>query len=401
MTDTPSTNERQAETRALRVLAVHPNPAMQAGMRRVLESFTAEVPDPRERVSFAMEALDSLSVAMDRMAEAPPDILLVEARPTDDEGLRLPGELLARGDDMPIILITQSASIQAAVDATKEGAFDFLLQPFTPAAFRHTVDRAARHVLLTRRARELEEERKRVRFDFIRVLGHELKAPLGAVTTNIGLLTGRYLGDDLGSYDELMQRCQVRLEQMRKLIVDLLDMTRLESGQKVRELAPVDLSEAIRDAVELMTPQAGERGIGLHIEAPDSCLFRADRGEIDMILNNLVSNAVKYNRDNGRVTVTLVPAEGAVSIAVSDTGIGMSPEEVSKLFGEFVRIRNKKTANILGSGLGLSILKRLVDLYHGRIDVDSVPDEGTTFRVTLQEAKNEENPTQPGGEQTS
>ncbi len=380
---TDNASETAGGLRALRVFAMHPNATLLNGMERVLESFTASIADIQEAVTFRMESFAALAAVEERVAAATPDILLVAADPSDTELFRLPGSLTAKGDDMPIILITQTASVQAAVNATKEGAFDFLLQPFTPAAFRHTVCRAARHVLLAQRARELEAERKRVRFDFIRVLGHELKAPLGAVTTNIELFTGRHLGADIATYDRPMERCKVRLEQMRKLIIDLLDMTRLESGQKTRELTPTDLTEAVRDAVELMTPQAHERGIRIDVDMPDSVVVEADRGEIDMILNNLVSNAVKYNRDDGRITVTLEPVDGGVSIAVRDTGIGMTPAEVAKLFGEFVRIRNRKTANILGSGLGLSILKRLAELYNGRVDVESVPDEGTTFRVHL------------------
>jgi len=109
----------------------------------------------------------------------------------------------------------------------------------------------------------------------------------------------------------------------------------------------------------------------------------ADRSEIEMILNNLLSNAVKYNRPGGRVDVTLAKREGEVSIAVADTGIGISAEETSRLFAEFVRIRNAKTADILGSGLGLSIVKKLAQLYDGRATVASQPEEGSTFTVVL------------------
>lgn len=370
--------------RLLKVLAVHPNTAMQEGIARVLRDWAPEIPDLDESVRLEVVCSSALEAASGQIACQCPDILLLEAVETDPDELLLPGAVLASCPDIPIVLLTQSASIQSAVAATRQGAFDFLLQPFTPGDLRYTVGRAARHVMLTRRARELEEEKKRVRFDFIRVLGHELKAPLGAVSTNIGLVTGHYLGEQVSAYDELMERCQVRLEQMRKLIIDLLDMTRLESGRKQRELVPTNLVTAIHDAVELMTPQANERGISMAVEAPESFVMLADRGEIDMMLNNLVSNAVKYNRDDGSVTVTLTPGAGAVAIAVRDTGIGMSEAEVAKLFGEFVRIRNKKTANILGSGLGLSILKRLAELYHGRVEVESEPDVGTTFRVHLQ-----------------
>ena len=102
-----------------------------------------------------------------------------------------------------------------------------------------------------------------------------------------------------------------------------------------------------------------------------------------MILN-LVSNAVKYNRDGGRVDVTLSASDGRITIAVADTGIGMAPEEAARLFTDFARIRNDKTRHILGSGLGLSIVRKLTDLYHGQVSVASKPGEGSTFTVVLE-----------------
>ena len=99
--------------------------------------------------------------------------------------------------------------------------------------------------------------------------------------------------------------------------------------------------------------------------------------------NNLVSNAVKYNRDNGRVEVILKNETDGITITVSDTGIGMSQEDTARLFEDFVRIKNEQTRNILGSGLGLSIVKKLAHLYNGDVSVTSTPNEGTTFVVTL------------------
>ena len=374
----------------LRILVADDESSMRLGIERALSGQHVSAPDIEGEFGFELELVESGEEAVDRISQQVPDILLLDYKLPGMNGLDVLSRTADVADEMLTIMITTYASIETAIAATKQGAYDFLLKPFTAADLRNTLYRAARHVLLTRRARELEEEKKRVRFDFIRVLGHELKAPLGAVTTNIGIFTGRYLGDDPVAYDGLMERCNVRLEQMRKLIVDLLDMTRLDSGQKKRELIQVDLSQAITDAIELMNAQADERGICFHTDIPAACLFPADRGEIDMILNNLVSNAVKYNRDKGDIYVSLSSADGCVTIAVRDTGIGMSEDEVNKLFGEFVRIRNDKTANILGSGLGLSILKRLTELYDGRVEVESIEDEGSTFRAVLYERKQKE-----------
>jgi two-component system, sensor histidine kinase and response regulator len=109
----------------------------------------------------------------------------------------------------------------------------------------------------------------------------------------------------------------------------------------------------------------------------------ADREELEIIFNNFMTNSVKYNKDNGKVDVKIIPGENEVNLIFTDTGIGMSDEDVKRLFGEFVRIKNEKTKDILGSGLGLSIVKKLITFYDGSIDVKSVPDQGTTFTVRL------------------
>ena len=114
--------------------------------------------------------------------------------------------------------------------------------------------------------------------------------------------------------------------------------------------------------------------------------LQADAGEVEIVLNNLISNAVKYNRDGGRVTVELRRRDPGVVIAVSDTGIGLKPEEAAKLFNEFVRIKNQDTVKVLGSGLGLSTVRKIANIYDGEATVTSEPGTGSTFTVALHDA---------------
>jgi two-component system, sensor histidine kinase and response regulator len=184
----------------------------------------------------------------------------------------------------------------------------------------------------------------------------------------------------------VVERTRLRLHQMQKLIVDLLDMTKIEAGTKVRELCLLDLREAAEKSMELLEPQAQKRSVTLELKAPAALAFCADRGEVDMILNNLISNAIKYNREGGRVEISLEGDGHGAALTVSDTGIGMNADEQAKLFGEFVRIKNDRTRNILGSGLGLSIVKKLAELYHGEVRVESSAGAGSKFTVTLKSA---------------
>ncbi len=367
----------------LRILVVDDEPGMRLGVSRALRDYRVDLPDIEDEVAFEVDQAETGEVAIEKIEAQVPDILLLDHKLPGMSGL----DVLERLNEMKVevltVMITAYASLETAVTATKRGAYDFLAKPFTPQELKSAVRKASARVVLGRRAKALAEERRQVRFQFIRVLGHELKAPLAAIEGYLNIIKDRSAGDDPAAYDKMVDRSLVRLEGMRKLIMDLLDMTRIEAGQKMREVSPIDLTGIAQGSVETALPSAAERDITIELHAPAPIEMLGDRGEMEIVLNNLISNAVKYNRDGGRVDVRLTADDENVTIQVADTGIGMTAEEKDKLFGEFVRIKNAKTRDILGSGLGLSILKKIIQLYEGSAEVESEPDVGSTFNVTL------------------
>lgn len=379
----------------LRILVTDDEPGLRMATERALRDFRTRVPGTDVEINFSIDLAETGESALDKIDHAAPDILLLDHKLPGISGLDVLDRISGKCPDMLTIMVTAYASIDTAITATKRGAYDFLAKPFTPAELRNAISKAANRLALARQARQLAEEKRQVRFQFIRVLGHELKAPLNAVEGYLQIMGKRTLGADIAAYEDLLQRSSVRIAAMRKLIADLLDMTRIESGLKRRELIEMDLHQAAREAIETCGPAARDANVTIHLHADGPLMMHADRGEIDMILNNLISNAVKYNRPGGRVEVTLAVSDGTVRIEVADTGIGMSQEEAAKLFGEFVRIKNEKTRHILGSGLGLSIVKKLVELYEGEAAVTSQPDVGSTFAVTLKANSAPMPPAQP------
>jgi signal transduction histidine kinase len=373
----------------IKVLVIDDEPGMRTGVERTLQGIKLEFQGTDVAEVSVLSAGDG-NEGIEIINNNNIDILFLDYKLPDMNGLEVIERLEEKVNDLIIIMITAYASIEVAIDATKKGAYDFLPKPFTPEELKTVTRKASERILLARKNLQLAHEKKQVRFEFIRVLGHELKAPLGAVQGYLDLLQDKALGNDIEKYEKIISRCGVRLEQMRKLIIDLLDMTKIESGKKTRKLADVNLREVAENAIELAGPSAEAKGISIELKAPEALNLQADTGELDMIFNNLVSNAVKYNRDNGKVTVEISGNDEQIMLKVADTGIGMSKEEQKKLFKEFSRIRNEKTADILGSGLGLSILKRLVELYEGHIEVESEPDQGTTFIVTLKTTEGEQ-----------
>lgn len=368
----------------LRILVVDDELGMRAGVKRALSSFILHLPDIPEPVTFVtVEAADGQE-AREELNAHPPDILLLDYKLPDTTGLEILQELNETPRDLLTIMITAYASLETAVIATRRGAFDFLAKPFTPEELRRAVRKTARHLLLQRQARKLEEEKRRVRFQFISVLAHEMKSPLAAIEGYLRIMQERAAGDDPAAYDRLVARSIDRIGGMRKLILDLLDLTAIESGHRRRELTDVDLSLELHNAVSNCELQAKERDVRITANGPETLLFLADKGEIQIVFNNLISNAIKYNHEGGEVTLTLqVREDGVVLFEATDTGIGMTPEETERLFADFVRIKNAKTRTIQGTGLGLSTVKKIATLYDGDVGVRSIPDQGSTFWVTF------------------
>jgi signal transduction histidine kinase len=374
-----------AAVHALDVLIVDDEAGMRAGAERSLEGFTVQLPDFNETVAFTVRSASTGEEALAQLRAKCPDILLLDYKLPDMTGIDVLAAAPGAGDFLTI-MITAFASLEVAVTATKRGAFDFLAKPFTPEELRATISKAARSIYLQRKARRLEEEKRQVRFEFISVLAHELKSPLAAVEGYMHLMQERLKGPELASYDSMVDRSVTRIAGMRKLVMDLLDLTRLESGKKKRSIERLDLAKTAGLVLENVAALAESKKVTVELKAPASLPLGADAGEMDMILSNLLTNAVKYNKEGGRATLELTPAEGGVTVRCSDTGIGMTEEELAKLFGEFVRMKNEHTRNIDGSGLGLSILKKVVKLYGGEVRVQSKYGEGTTFEFTLKDA---------------
>jgi two-component system, sensor histidine kinase and response regulator len=367
----------------LRTLIVDDEPGMRLGVKKALARFTLALPDIDDQVVFACELAESGAQALSKMASFKPDILLLDYKLPDMTGLDLLERLPAADGECVTIMITAYASLETAVTAIKQGAFDFLAKPFTPDELKKTVGKAAHKLILERQVKKLALERRQVRFQFITVLGHELKSPLNAVEGYLNLMKTRAAGADFAAYDAMIERSLIRLFGMRKLITDLLDLTRIESGLKKRDIRETGLRAVAEKAVETAAPEAAARGVSIGLDADPALCMACDADEIEIMLNNLVSNAVKYNREGGTVKIGLARDGGKVLITVSDTGIGLSADETARLFSEFSRIKNEKTKNVIGSGLGLAILKKLASLYNGTVAVASRPGEGSTFTVTL------------------
>ena len=367
----------------VRVLIVDDEPGMRLGAARVLKKVQAVLPELNLQTAFSCETAENGREALDKLSSTKFDLMLLDYKLPDMSGMEVLAEVKAQNIDVMTVMMTAYASLEVAVSATKNGAFDFLAKPFSPEELESVVTKASSGLLAARQAKLLAEEKKRVRFEFISVLAHELKSPLSAVESYLQLLKGHTMGEAIEDYDGIVARSMIRLGGMRRLIFDLLDLTRIESGEKSRALGIVDVVSVLKDSIENVSADAAEREIEIFLDAPQRIEMWGDTGELQMICNNLVSNAVKYNQDGGKVEITAALSEDELMLKVRDTGIGIDEADRARLFTAFSRIRNRQTENIQGSGLGLSILKRLVELYDGNIELKSTIGVGSTFTAYL------------------
>jgi signal transduction histidine kinase len=370
------------------ILVVDDEIGMCTGVEKTLKKFSVPIDDSKTHILYNTQSVLT-GADFYRVIESNHfDLVLLDYKLPDVTGLELLEYITENKKDTLVIMVTAYATLETAVQSTKIGAYDFLAKPFTPEELRNVIKKATIHLVLAKQARNFEEERRKIRFQFISVLSHELKAPLNAVEGYIDILNKRYNNISEEDYKNFLSRSKIRIDGMRKLIFDLLDLTRIESGEKQRDIKKLNLNEIIKSSVELFLNDAQKRNININLFVNPSLDFYADRHEMEIILNNLISNAVKYNKDNGKVNIKIKKHNNNVKIIVSDTGIGIKKEDIPELFQEFTRIKNENTLHILGSGLGLSTLKKITTLYNGDVRIRSTLKKGTTFIVYLNEINN-------------
>ncbi len=219
--------------------------------------------------------------------------------------------------------------------------------------------------------------------DFVNMVAHELRSPLVAIKQQNNVLLEGLCGPLGEKQHEFVSRGSNKIDSLLELINDLLDVAKIEAGKYVQRRVPTDIGKIIEETVALMDSRAKEKGIALSFSLKDLKPVQADPKNIEEILNNLISNAINYSPEGGQVTVSAQGLGEYMEIKVEDTGVGISPEELPKIFDKFYRVKHPKTRQVTGTGLGLAIVKGIVDAHQGTIDVESVVDKGTVFKILL------------------
>jgi two-component system phosphate regulon sensor histidine kinase PhoR len=236
---------------------------------------------------------------------------------------------------------------------------------------------------IVRQERRLGE----LKSQFVSSVSHELRAPVGSIRLMAEALhEGRVTGEAAGDFHRLIAGEGARLSH---LVENVLDFARIEEGRKRYRFEEADLRQLAADVIRLMEPLATERGVKLRTELAD-CIATVDPAAIRQALVNLLDNALKFSPPGGTVTVTLTANAGAWSLAVRDEGPGIPATEHERIFERFHRLGNELRRETQGTGIGLSIVKHIVQAHGGRIEVNSRPGEGSVFTIKTEDPKTED-----------
>lgn len=223
---------------------------------------------------------------------------------------------------------------------------------------------------------------EQIRTEFVSNVTHELKTPLTSIRGFVETLRNGAINDTEVS-DKFLEIIDIEAERLYMLINDILQLSEIETRQKDINIGTYNLKTIITEVISILQSVAAKKGISIAFEADDTIKIEANRDRIKQMLINLVDNAIKYNVENGSIIINAYKAQGKIVIIVKDTGIGIPPEHISRIFERFYRVDKGRSRSIGGTGLGLSIVKHIVNLYSGDIKLNSEPGKGTEFIIQI------------------
>lgn len=231
---------------------------------------------------------------------------------------------------------------------------------------------------------EALQELNQMKSELISVVSHELRIPLAIVKEAVMLIFDGLAGEVNDKQKNILNKAKDNIERLKKIIEDLLDMSRIEQGTLKLHYSLVNLNELIESHADFFKKLAAEKGIALKYDLPkEEINIFIDAGRITQVLNNLINNAIKFTEEGGQIRVELKIMETKVRVAVIDTGVGISKDDLAKLFNKFVQVSSVPGADKKGLGLGLSIAKELVNRHGGEIWAESKLGLGSRFYFTL------------------
>jgi signal transduction histidine kinase len=348
---------------------------------------------------FEVDVAENGPVGLRKLREGQFDVLLLDAMMPGMSGLEMWQQAKQLDPDLICIIITGYATVELAVQATREGAHDFIAKPFTSELLLQVVNRQLEQRRLRReveRVQALEEETRElarakaelekletIEGRFMLTMVHILRAPVAVLQNSIQLIHKGYVPPE--EQPALLERADLRAGELLTILDDLLRLAYLKEGVGLTKAKTVSVADVLAGVLATLKGQADQQGVTVSLEVADQPHVTANPDHVKALWTHLLSNAIRYTPAGGQVTVSLRTdlERGQVIGAVSDTGIGVAVEDIPRIFEEFYRTEEAKAMQATGTGLGLPIVQQVVEKYSGTIEVESVVGQGSAFRFTL------------------
>ena len=371
------------------ILIVDDEPGIRIGCRRALEP-----------AGYRVEEAGSIKQGQEMLASTIYDMVLLDVMLPDGRGIDLLPDIFAKDPETVTIIITGYATVEMAVSAIKRGAYDFISKPFTSDLLLLTVEQGLEKRRLSLEAQRLKQveaeaaelarqkaEAERLgafKAQFALTVAHELRAPVAGAQSLLRTLTNGLVGEFTEKQIAILQRLESRLDELLALINDLLTLAKSKNLVEENPIEKVPFQPVIQKILVQFEAMAAEKGISVVFDRPESEInVYATEDGLTIILTNLISNAIKYSREGGKVEIAIKPEGQFMQVEVRDEGIGIPKDSLQKIGQEFFRAPNAQGSGILGTGLGISIVQQYLTFFGGDFSIESKEGEGTTITLRL------------------
>ncbi len=344
-----------------------------------------------------------------------PALIFLDVQMPEESGLMLLPQMLRDYPEAVVVMMTAYGSEQVAAEALRGGADDYIAKPIDLQRLRELLDRnlekqrlrqerqslvarlkesnrylMRQHAALRRADEEILqvnrqlEQSNRYKSEFLANMSHELRTPLNAILGFSEILLDVTMRLTPGERTEFMRNIHSSGQHLLGLINDILDLAKIEAGKMELKPEELNVGEAIAEVTAILEPMARQQGLQLTaLGLNETVTVKADRSKFKQVLYNLLSNAIKFTPSPGHITLTVNDSADQLTIAVRDTGIGIKAEDLPKLFREFEQVDGSYTRRYQGTGLGLALCRRFVEMHGGRIWAESQFGKGSTFTFTI------------------
>ena len=331
------------------------------------------------------------STGLSLVDEFKPDLVFVDLKMPGIPGMEVLEQINKLDSTIVTVVITGFATVGSAVDAMKKGAYDFLPKPFTPEEFRLITRRSLERRRLVQETIRLGREKEMMRAQFASIVSHELKAPLGAVQQNLFALEFELTDMFNKEQKEKMGRLKTRIDDMLKLINSWLRVISVDINKLKESFVEVSVNIPISKALENVESLAARKNIEIVTSINTEMRpVQGDELSLSEAFVNILGNAIKYSHDGSKVSVQVDEDGNDIVIAIKDSGIGISPDDLPHIFDGFYRGKGSEVAG--GHGIGLAVSRQIVEAHNGSIAVESELGKGSTFVIRLPAVEPETDP---------